>query len=178
MIMSTLIPFSPNMTSLSSEIETNRTSGIKYLGFLEKAKLIKMIPSSQKGMSAMNKPEKIYLDNTNLLFALTNSNINDGNKRETFFANQTSVNHHLAIPPKGDFIVDNLYTFEIGGKNKTYNQIKDIPHSYITFDNAETGFGNKIPLWLFGMTYYFDTTGCPATTKRAPYHISAKQIYP
>ena len=64
-----------------------------------------------------------------------------------------NVLHHLNIPPKGDFIIDDTYTFEIGGKNKTYNQIKDIPDSYIAFDNAEIGFGNKIPLWLFGMTY-------------------------
>ena len=153
MIISSLVPFCPNMTSLSSEIETNRASTIKYLGFLEKARLIKMISSSHKGMKSLNKPEKIYLDNTNLLYALTSSNINDGNKRETFFANQMNVLHHLNIPPKGDFIIDDTYTFEIGGKNKTYNQIKDIPDSYIAFDNAEIGFGNKIPLWLFGMTY-------------------------
>lgn len=153
MVISSLVPFTPNMTSLSSEIETNRASSIKYLGFLEKAKLIKMLPSSQKGMNSLNKPEKIYLDNTNLLYALTTSNINDGNKRETFFANQISINHHLTIPPKGDFFVDDTYIFEIGGKNKTYNQIKDIPNSYVAFDNAETGFGNKIPLWLFGVMY-------------------------
>lgn len=153
MIMSSLVPFTPNMTTLSAEIETNRASSIKYLGFLEKAKLIKMIPSSQKGMSSLNKPEKIYLDNTNLLQALTNTTINDGNKRETFFANQLSASHHLTIPPKGDFLVDDIYTFEIGGKNKNYNQIKDIPNSFIAFDNAEVGFGNKIPLWMFGMMY-------------------------
>ncbi|WP_455509955.1 ATP-binding protein [Butyricimonas paravirosa] len=153
MIISSLVPFTPNMTSLSAEIETNRTSSIKYLSFLEKAKLIKMLPSSKKGMNSLNKPEKIYLDNTNLLYALTTSNINDGNKRETFFANQVAMNHTLTIPPKGDFLVDNILTFEIGGKNKNYDQIKDIPDSYVVFDNAETGFGNKIPLWLFGMMY-------------------------
>ena len=153
MIISSLVPFTPNMTSLSAEIETNRTSSIKYLSFLEKAKLIKMLPSSKKGMNSLNKPEKIYLDNTNLLYALTTSNINDGNKRETFFANQVAMNHTLTIPPKGDFLVDNIYTFEIGEKNKNYDQIKDIPDSYVVFDNAETGFGNKIPLWLFGMMY-------------------------
>lgn len=153
MIIASLVPFTPNMTSLSAEIETNRTSSIKYLSFLEKAKLIKMLPSSKKGMNSLNKPEKIYLDNTNLLYALTTSNINDGNKRETFFANQVAMNHTLTIPPKGDFLVDNIHTFEIGGKNKNYDQIKDIPDSYVVFDNAETGFGNKIPLWLFGMMY-------------------------
>lgn len=153
MIISSLVPFTPNMTSLSAEIETNRTSSIKYLSFLEKAKLIKMLPSSKKGINSLNKPEKIYLDNTNLLYALTTSNINDGNKRETFFANQVAMNHTLTIPPKGDFLVDNIYTFEIGEKNKNYDQIKDIPDSYVVFDNAETGFGNKIPLWLFGMMY-------------------------
>lgn len=153
MIIASLVPFTPNMTSLSAEIETNRTSSIKYLSFLEKAKLIKMLPSSKKGMNSLNKPEKIYLDNTNLLYALTTSNINDGNKRETFFANQVAMNHTLTIPPKGNFLVDNIHTFEIGGKNKNYDQIKDIPDSYVVFDNAETGFGNKIPLWLFGMMY-------------------------
>lgn len=153
MIIASLVPFTPNMTSLSAEIETNRTSSIKYLSFLEKAKLIKMLPSSKKGMNSLNKPEKIYLDNTNLLYALTTSNINDGNKRETFFANQVAMNHTLTIPPKGDFLVDNIHTFEIGEKNKNYDQIKDIPDSYVVFDNAETGFGNKIPLWLFGMMY-------------------------
>ena len=114
MIISSLVPFTPNMTSLSAEIETNRTSSIKYLSFLEKAKLIKMLPSSKKGMNSLNKPEKIYLDNTNSLYALTTSNINDGNKRETFFANQVAMNHTLTIPPKGDFLVDNIYTFETG----------------------------------------------------------------
>lgn len=127
MIISSLVPFTPNMTSLSAEIETNRTSSIKYLSFLEKAKLIKMLPSSKKGMNSLNKPEKIYLDNTNLLYALTTSNINDGNKRETFFANQVAMNHTLTIPPKGDFLVDNIYTFEIGEKTRITTKSRIYP---------------------------------------------------
>ena len=95
MIISSLVPFSPNLTSLSAEIETNRVSAIKYLGYLQKAGLIKMLLSSGSGMSLMNKPEKIYLDNTNLIYALAVSNVNEGNARETFFANQCSVTHKV-----------------------------------------------------------------------------------
>ena len=153
MIISSLVPFSPNLSSLSSEIETNRASAIKYLGYLQKAGLIKMLQAQGAGMSLMNKPEKIYLDNTNIIYALSNSNVNKGNVRETFFANQCAVSHKITASKQGDFVVNDKFTFEIGGKNKTYAQIKDIENSYIAMDDIESGFGNKIPLWLFGFIY-------------------------
>ena len=153
MIISSLVPFSPNLTSLSAEIETNRVSAIKYLGYLQKAGLIKMLLSSGSGMSLMNKPEKIYLDNTNLIYALAVSNVNEGNARETFFANQCSVTHKVTASKQGDFVIDDKYTFEVGGRNKTFAQIKNLENSFIAMDGIETGFGNKIPLWLFGFTY-------------------------
>lgn len=153
MIIASLVPYSPNLTTLSSAIETNRASAIKYLGYLQKAGLIKMLLSSGSGMGLMNKPEKIYLDNTNLIYALAVSNINEGNARETFFVNQCAVNHRITASKQGDFIVDDKYTFEVGGKSKSFAQIKNIENSFIAMDGIETGFGNKIPLWLFGFTY-------------------------
>lgn len=153
MIISSLVPFAPNLTSLSAEIETNRASTIKYLSFLQKAGLIKMLLPPGNGMSLMNKPEKIYLDNTNLIYTLALSNINEGNVRETFFASQCSVNHKMTASKQGDFVIDDQYTFEVGGKNKTFAQIKNIQQSYIAMDGIETGFGNKIPLWLLGFIY-------------------------
>ena len=98
-------------------------------------------------------PEEIYLDNTNLIYALAVSNVNEGNARETFFANQCSVTHKVTASKQGDFVIDDKYTFEVGGRNKTFAQIKNLENSFIAMDGIETGFGNKIPLWLFGFTY-------------------------
>lgn len=153
MLLSSLVPFTPNMTSLSADIETNRASAMRYLNILEKAALITMLLPAGKTLNLMNKPEKIYLANSNLLQVLSTSPVNTGNQRETFFANQLKILHQINSSKKGDFIVDNKYTFEVGGKNKSYHQIKDLENSFIASDEIETGFGNRIPLWLFGMLY-------------------------
>jgi predicted AAA+ superfamily ATPase len=153
MIISSLVPYTPNITKLSSEIESNRANTVRYLDYLQKAGLIKVFLSSSKGMGLMNRPDKIYLDNTNLLYALTQSNVNTGNIRETFFAGQVSVSHLLNTSQKGDFLLNNKQIFEIGGSGKNFNQIKDLTDSYIAMDEIENGHGNKIPLWLFGFTY-------------------------
>lgn len=153
MLLSSLVPFTPNMTTLSADIETNRASAMRYLNILEKAALITMLLPAGKTLNLMNKPEKIYLANSNLLQVLSTSPVNTGNLRETFFANQLKILHQINSSKKGDFIVDNKYTFEVGGKNKSYHQIKDLENSFIASDDIETGFGNRIPLWLFGMLY-------------------------
>lgn len=153
MIISSLVPFTPNISSLSNDIEINRAQAIKYLHYLHKATLINLLNASGKGMGLMNKPEKIYLDNTNLLHALSQSAVNEGNIRETFFVNQLSCNKNINTSKDGDFVVDGKYTFEVGGKTKTFKQIKDIPNSYIAMDGIEAGYGNKIPIWLFGFIY-------------------------
>jgi predicted AAA+ superfamily ATPase len=153
MIISSLVPFSPNIASLSAEIETNRASAIKFLGFLQKAGLIRLLLSPHGGMSLMNKPEKIYLDNTNLIHALATSTINEGNARETFFVNQCAVNHKITSAKSADFVIDDRYTIEVGGKGKSFDQIKNTDFSYIAMDGIESGYGNKIPLWLFGFMY-------------------------
>jgi predicted AAA+ superfamily ATPase len=152
-ILSSLVPYSPNINKLSEEIESNRGNTLKYLTYLQKAGLIKALLYSQKGMSAMNKPDKIYLDNTNLLYALAQADVNTGNARETFFANQLSVSHIVNTSSIGDFEVDNKWIFEIGGSGKSFNQIKDLKNSYTVIDDIETGYGNRIPLWIFGFMY-------------------------
>lgn len=101
----------------------------------------------------MNKPEKVYLNNPNLIYTLTDSSINTGTSRETFFFNQLRVSHAVNWTATGDFIIDGKYVFEIGGKNKNHKQIAGIENSYIAADNIEYAYQNKIPLWLFGFLY-------------------------
>ena len=152
MIIASLSPYSPNITQLSNDIESNRSATLKYLSCLQKAALLRLLTPSQKTMGALTKPEKIFLDNSNLLYTLTTV-ANIGNVRETCFVNQLSVNHAITASKYGDFRVDDKYIFEIGGKSKTYEQIKNLENSFIVADDLETGYGNKIPLWLFGFLY-------------------------
>ena len=152
LIVASLSPYSPNLTRLSADIESNRSATLKYLVYLQKAALLRLLTSPQKTMGAMSKPEKIFLDNSNLLYTLTASP-NTGNVRETCFVNQLSSKHAITTSEKGDFRVDDKYIFEIGGKSKTYEQIKNLENSFIAADDLEIGYGNKIPLWLFGLLY-------------------------
>jgi len=105
------------------------------------------------GINRLQKPEKIYLENTNLAYTLAENNTEIGNMRETFFINQLSYNHIVEFPNNGDFLVDKKFLFEIGGKSKSGKQIKEASNAYIAADNIEYGFDKKIPLWQFGMLY-------------------------
>ena len=105
------------------------------------------------GLNKLQKPTKLYLNNTNLMYLLQHVEINIGTYRETFFANQLKYRNKISIPSQGDFLVNQKYTFEIGGKDKTKKQLEGIEHGFIAADNIEVGFGNKIPLWLFGFLY-------------------------
>ncbi|MCL2511956.1 MAG: AAA family ATPase, partial [Bacteroidales bacterium] len=100
-----------------------------------------------------SKPSKIYLDNPNLAYALGYDNPNTGNLRETFFYNQLRVVGKVTSAVKGDFMVNDQYIFEVGGSYKNFSQIADIPNSYLAVDEIEIGWGNRIPLWLFGLLY-------------------------
>ncbi len=151
-IIANIVPFKPNIKELSEKIGVSRETLIKYLQYLEKASIIQLSYSQAKGITALNKPEKIYLNNPNLIYSL-GKDVNIGNLRETFFLNQLKLAHEVAIPKKGDFIIDNHFTFEIGGKDKNFSQIKTIANSYIAADNIEIGTTQKIPLWLFGFLY-------------------------
>ena len=152
-VISESVPFQPNISKLSIKIGVTRDTLIKYLFYLEKAHLISLLRSNTKGISKMAKPDKIFLNNSNLLYALQPNLVNTGTVRETFFQNQLSVKHKVNLPKNGDFIIDDEYVFEIGGKSKTRKQIINIPNAYIAADNLEYGFKNKIPIWLFGFLY-------------------------
>jgi len=145
-------PFEVNYTKIAQMAEISRVKLYDYIKYLNDGELLLLIDEEMKGLKKINKPAKIYLNNTNLLFAYCN-NSKIGTIRETFFANQVSRKYKLNISKQGDFLVDNKYIFEIGGKNKSFKQIRDIENSFVVSDDIEVGFGNKIPLWLFGFLY-------------------------
>ena len=152
-ILAQSCPQTPNMSELYRQLETDRNQGLKMLYILEKANLLNLLPSQKASLKNMTRPEKIYCDNTNIMFSLTEK-IDTGIKRETFFLNQIkSAGINITYPEQGDFLVDDKYLFEIGGKGKRYSQIKDIPNSYLAIDDEEIGRGNRIPLWMFGLLY-------------------------
>ena len=152
-ILAQSCPQTPKMTELYAQLDTDRNQGLKMLYILERANLINLLSSEKATLKNMARPDKIYCDNPNIMYSLT-SNINVGTKRETFFLNQLkAAGHEILYPSKGDFIVDGKYLFEVGGKDKSFDQIKDIPDSFLAIDDVEIGRGNKIPLWMFGLLY-------------------------
>jgi len=152
-VLASSCPQMPNMSKLYHELETDRNQGFKMLDVLERARLLMLVASGKDKLDNLSKPEKIYCDNTNLMKALT-SDANAGTLRETFFLNQLrAAGHDVVLSPQGDFKVDGVGVFEIGGKGKGFDQIKDLPDSYVASDDIEMGIGNKIPLWLFGFLY-------------------------
>jgi len=152
-VLSEVVPFKPNILKLSRQTGISRETLLRYLYLLERADLLMLLQSSVKGISKMNKPEKVYLNNPNLFYALTQGQVNTGSIRETFFYNQLQVDHRLLYTSTGDFMVDGKFTFEVGGKNKTQKQITGIENAWIAADNVEYSFQNRIPLWLFGFLY-------------------------
>lgn len=152
-IISQSVPFTPNIQSLAARLNTTRNTTLKALDLLERAGLINLLKSDTKGMSYLQKPDKIYLDNTNLAYAFLSTEPNTGNLRETFFFNQLKVKHRVTTSRFSDFFVDDQFTFEIGGSGKTEKQIRGIPLAYIAADGIKQGSANKVPLWLFGFLY-------------------------
>ena len=149
-LISQMVPFSVNATELGKSIEVPRQSINKMLALLKKSALVNLLYNGKNTIGQLAKPEKVYLENPNLMYALTpRSDI--GNIRETFFANQLMRSHEVTFSGKGDFLVDSLYTFDVGGKNKKFDQIKDVSNSFLAVDDIDTGHGNKIPLWMFGL---------------------------
>jgi hypothetical protein len=127
---------------------------LNYLQVLHESKLTTNTTKPNQGLSLLQKPDKIYIENTNLMYAMTGKQTNIGNVRETFFLNQLhNSGATINISPISDFVVNNSFTFEIGGPNKDSHQIKDIPYSYIAMDNIEYGTSKKLPLWQFGLMY-------------------------
>lgn len=152
MILAEHVPQTPNMNELYSQLETNRNLGIKMLYLLEKAALLSLLTSEAKSMKQLAKPDKIFLNNTNLMYALS-TNVQIGTIREVFFNNQLAATSQVNYPKQGDFLINHKYLFEVGGRKKSFEQIKDIPDSFLAVDSIETGHGNRIPLWMFGLLY-------------------------
>lgn len=152
-ILAEIVPYKPNIVKLSQQIGISRETLLRYLYLLEKADLLMLLQNDGFGINKMNKPEKVYLNNPNLIYTLTDSAINTGTSRETFFFNQLRVGHSVNWAEAGDFMIDGKYVFEIGGKSKTRKQIAGIENSFIAADNIEYAYQNKIPLWLFGFLY-------------------------
>ena len=152
-IISESVPFVPNIVNLSQKIEIHRTTLMSYLFYLQELGLTYHLLKEARGSVRLQKPAKIYLENTNLMYVLSSFSANRGNVRETFFANQVGYKHKISYHEKTDFLVDNTYAFEIGGKDKSKKQITGIENAYIVSDEIEYGYQNKIPIWLFGFLY-------------------------
>ncbi|NBC57908.1 MAG: AAA family ATPase [Bacteroidetes bacterium] len=151
-VISQAVPFTPNISKLSDRLDLPRNTLLKLLDILDQAKLIKLLKSGTKGVSYLQKPEKIYLENTNLIHLFAQDQPNVGNIRETFFFNQVSNHYTVSSSKFSDFMVNNELTFEIGGPTKGLKQIQGIPMSYLALD-LKLGNQKVIPLWLFGFLY-------------------------
>ncbi|SFT88262.1 hypothetical protein SAMN04489724_2537 [Algoriphagus locisalis] len=152
-VISVSVPFEPNISKIAEKLGLGRTTVYSFLAHLQDAKVIRMINKPNRGINYLQKPDKIYFENTNFAYALQ-PQPNLGTIRETFFANQLSNSgHELQLAMKGDFLIDENWTVEIGGKSKSGDQIKDLENSFLALDEMEIGFGRKIPLWLFGFLY-------------------------
>jgi len=145
-------PYELNITSLSKKIGINRNTLYQYIHYLTMGNIFSSIKAKSKGDNIFTKPQKLYLNNPNLSYSYCQSN-EIGTIREQFFLNMLTQKHNVTYPKAGDFLIDDNSIFEVGGKNKNFNQIKDLQNSYLSCDDIEIGFANKIPLYLFGFLY-------------------------
>lgn len=152
MLISKRVPFEPNMSELWKQLATNNELGLRMLYALDKAQILGLLTSKPKNYKYFSKPDKIFLGNPNLMHALC-PRVDKGNERETFFYSMLHVGNETKYPKQGDFYVNDNYLFEIGGRRKSFEQIKDVPDSFLAVDDTEVGHGNRIPLWLFGFLY-------------------------
>ena len=146
-------PFIINTSKISSALELNRTTLLSYLKSLTDSKLIYSLFKDLKTVSSLQKPNKIFLENTNLMYLYQGEKVDKGNVRETFLVNQLSYSHTVEFSESSDFFVNDRYTIECGGKSKTGKQFKKLENAFIASDGIEIGNGSKIPLWLFGFLY-------------------------
>lgn len=152
LIIAESVPFKPNFSKISEIIGVSRNSLDDYFSYMEKAGLIGQLRNETSGIRGLGKVDKVYLDNTNIIFNLVGDKSNIGNIRETFFFNQMRLMNDVTSSEKVDFVIDN-YTFEVGGKNKQQTQIAKDGKSFVVKDDIEFGYLNVIPLWAFGFNY-------------------------
>ena len=151
-IIASNVPYKPEATGLANEIKVRRNDIPTYLLYMEKAGMIGQLRDETGGMRGLGKTEKVYLDNTNIIYALSGENANIGNVRETFFYNQTRLALDVTSSKVSDFSIGK-YTFEVGGAKKSHRQIKDVANSFIVRDDTEYANGDILPLWAFGLLY-------------------------
>jgi len=151
-IIAQSVPFKPNASKIAQMLDCDRHVLGDYFGYVERAGFITLLTDDTTGIRSLGKVEKIYLDNTNLIYGIGQANADVGNVRETFFMNQMRVHHRVQSSKTADFTIAGI-TFEVGGKGKTQRQIKDTPNAYVVKDDIEYGFRNTIPLWHFGLNY-------------------------
>ncbi len=155
-VIATSQPFVPNIDRLSRDLKTSKEYIYNYLEALETAGLTSGIPPAGKGLKMVRKSGKIFLENTNLAHAITGAlklETDQGSIRETFFANQLRARHRVTTSTTGDFLMDDSYVFEVGGKNKTTEQIRGIEDAWLACEGIDMGHGRRIPLHLFGFLY-------------------------
>jgi len=152
-VIAASVPFKPNISKISEKTGLHRQTVLQYFQYLEKAKMIKLVNQPERYISRLQKPDKIFLDNPNLFFALNPEIVNAGSLRETFALNQLAANHEVFLHEQADFLVDNKFVIEIGGKNKDNRQIRDLKNAFVFIDDIEIGNNNRIPLWLLGFLY-------------------------
>ena len=153
-IVSGLVPYELDISKIATALQASRNTVMMYLDYLCRAKIINLIYSDARSFKKVQKPDKMYLENSNMLFALTLDKTNIGTARETFAVNQLGYQHRVEYgKTDGDFLVDGKYRFEIGGNNKDFKQIANIDNSYILADDLEYAAGNKLPLWTIGFLY-------------------------
>ncbi len=147
------LPYEVNIAKLASYLELNKSTVLSYLSSMQRAELLHLLYADNKSVTKMQKPDKIFLHNTNMLFALAQNSV-IGTIRECFVVNQLAVNHTVEYGKSvGDFKIDGKITFEVGGHDKSFDQIANVPDSYILADSMEYPIGKKLPIWLVGMTY-------------------------
>ncbi len=153
MFLANNVPYDVNIAKLASYLELNKNTVLSYLASMQKAELLHLLYADNKSVTKMQKPDKIYVHNPNMLCALS-SNLNVGTLRECFVVNQLSVDHTVEYgKTQGDFLIDGKITVEVGGQDKSFDQIADIPNSYILADSMEFPIGKKLPLWVVGLLY-------------------------
>ena len=153
-VLAQQVPFDVDISKLATVTGLQRNTIIEYLRYLMDAKLLTLLYSDLLSVKKMQKPDKIYIENPNLLYALSTGPVKIGTVRECFAVNQLSYNHTVEYGRQsGDFKVDGKWIFEVGGARKTFEQIADLPNSFVLADDVEFVRGNKLPLWLLGFLY-------------------------
>lgn len=152
-LISQSVPFKPNISKLSDKLDIPRNTILRMLDLLDRAHVLALLRNDTEGISYLQKPEKIYLQNPNLLILFSDERPATSALREIFFLSQLQVAHKVTASRFADFMVDDIWTFEIGGLSKTRKRIPGVPNAYIVADDMEEGSDSKIPLWLFGFLY-------------------------